>query len=113
MRIHFMPVAIRLSRFGSKSKPFYRMVVLDSRKKRDGAYIEDIGTFDGLKGTFVAFSPERFDAWVAQGAQPSATAKKLYRQYKKANDKTVKQAAEPRQKEQKKAQSPTNEVKAQ
>jgi small subunit ribosomal protein S16 len=78
-----MPVSIRLSRVGTKHKPFYRMVVLDSRKKRDGACLENIGTIDGLKGEFVIFKPERFDAWVAQGAQPSETAKKLYRQYKK------------------------------
>lgn len=78
-----MPVSIRLSRIGTKHKPFFRMVVVDSRKKRDGEYIENIGTFDTLKSTFVTFSPERYDAWVAQGAQPSDSAKKLYRLFKK------------------------------
>ncbi len=78
-----MPVAIRLSRRGTKGKPFYRMVILDSRKKRDGAFLENIGTYNGLTGELVTFKPERFEAWVAQGAQPSATAKKLYRHYKK------------------------------
>lgn len=78
-----MPVSIRLSHVGTKHKPFYRMVIVDSRKKRDGAVIENIGTYDGIAGKFVTFKPERFDAWVLQGAQPSATAKRLYRQYKK------------------------------
>lgn len=77
-----MPVAIRLSRVGAKSKPFYRIVVLDSRKKRDGACLENIGTYNGLTGELVTFKPERFEAWVAVGAQPSDTAKKLYRHYK-------------------------------
>ena len=44
-----MPVSIRLSRFGRKDLPFYRVVVVDSRKKRDGEFLETIGTYDGLK----------------------------------------------------------------
>ncbi len=78
-----MPVAIRLSRIGSKHKPFFRMVVVDSRKKRDGEVLENIGTYDAVKGELVRFESERFDAWVKQGAQPSDTAKKLYRFFKK------------------------------
>ncbi len=84
-----MPVAIRLSRIGKKSEPFYRMVILDSRKKRDGACLENIGTYNGLTSEFVTFKPERFEAWVALGAQPSDTAKKLYRQYKNQKKETV------------------------
>ncbi len=83
-----MPVAIRLSRIGKKSAPFYRMVILDSRKKRDGACLENIGTYNGLTGQFVTFKPERFEAWVALGAQPSETAKKLYRQFKNQKKET-------------------------
>lgn len=79
-----MSVAIRLSRFGRKDLPFYRVVVVDARKKRDGEFLETIGTYDGFKSRLVAFKPERYDAWVKQGAQPSATAKKLYRLFKKA-----------------------------
>ncbi len=78
-----MPVAIRLSRIGSKHKPFFRMVVVDSRKKRDGAVLENIGTYDAVKGELIRFETERFDAWVKQGAQPSDTAKKLYRSFKR------------------------------
>jgi small subunit ribosomal protein S16 len=78
-----MPVSIRLSRFGRKDLPFYRVVVVDSRKKRDGEFLETIGTYDGLKTKLVTFKPERYDAWVKLGAQPSDTAKKLYRLFKK------------------------------
>ena len=78
-----MPVAIRLSRIGTKHKPFFRVVVVDSRKKRDGAVLENIGTYDALKGELIRFEAERYDAWVKQGAQPSDSAKKLYRVFKK------------------------------
>ncbi len=98
-----MPVSIRLSRVGTKHVPFYRVVVVDSRKKRDGEVLENIGTYDGLKSSLVTFKPERYDAWVKLGAQPSATAKKLYRLFQKkqgaapvvepAPQKKVKQAA--------------------
>ncbi len=85
-----MPVSIRLSRFGRKDLPFYRVVVVDSRKKRDGEFLENIGTYDGLKTKLVTFKPERYDAWVKLGAQPSDTAKKLYRLFKKEGVKVAK-----------------------
>ncbi|PKN03645.1 30S ribosomal protein S16 [Candidatus Dependentiae bacterium HGW-Dependentiae-1] len=78
-----MAVAVRLSRIGKKHVPFFRVVAVDSRKKRDGAFLEDLGTYDALKGTFVVFHQERFNAWVAQGAQVSVTVKKLQKKYKK------------------------------
>jgi len=89
-----MPVSIRLSRFGRKDLPFYRVVVVDSRKKRDGEFLETIGTYDGLKTKLVTFKPERFDAWVKLGAQPSDTAKKLYRLFKKEGIATTAPAVE-------------------
>lgn len=78
-----MAVAVRLSRIGKKHVPFFRIVAVDSRKKRDGSFLEDLGTYDALKGTFVIFHKERFNAWVAQGAQVSVTVKKLQKKYKK------------------------------
>ena len=96
-----MPVSIRLSRFGRKDLPFYRVVVVDSRKKRDGEFLETIGTYDGLKTKLVTFKPERFDAWVKLGAQPSDTAKKLYRLFKKegiATTAPAKEAVKPKTK---------------
>lgn len=84
-----MPVAIRLSRIGTKHKPFFRVVVVDSRKKRDGAFLDNIGTYDGIKGELVRFDVERFDEWVKKGAQPSDTAQKLYRLFKKKSSDTT------------------------
>lgn len=78
-----MPVAIRLSRGGTKQAPFYRIVVVDSRKKRDGAVIEHVGSYDALRTRLVSFKPDRYDAWVKVGAQPSDTARKIYRLFKK------------------------------
>ncbi len=77
-----MAVAVRLSRIGKKHVPFFRVVAVDSRKKRDGAFLEDLGTYDALKGTFVTFRQERFNAWVAQGAEVSDTVKKLQKKFK-------------------------------
>lgn len=91
-----MPVSIRLSRVGTKHKPFYRMVVVDSRKKRDGEFLENIGTIDGLRNEFITFKPERFDAWVSVGAQPSDSAKKLYRQFKNKNKKPAEAKSAPK-----------------
>ena len=90
-----MPVSIRLSRFGRKDLPFYRVVVVDSRKKRDGEFLETIGTYDGLKTKLVTFKPERYDVWVKLGAQPSDTAKKLYRLFKKEGIKVAKPKEKP------------------
>lgn len=67
-------VAIRLSRAGAKKKPFYHIVVTDSRNKRDGSYIERIGYFNpGAKGGEVPFnvSRERIDFWLSKGAKAS------------------------------------------
>jgi small subunit ribosomal protein S16 len=78
----FMAVKIRLSRIGKKAVPFYRIVAVDGRKKRDGAYLENLGTYDGLKGTFVQFYPERINDWVAKGAIVTDAVKKLQKKYR-------------------------------
>jgi small subunit ribosomal protein S16 len=48
-----MAVKLRLTRIGKKKAPFYRIVAIDSRKKRDGAFLENLGTYDALKGNLV------------------------------------------------------------
>jgi len=48
-----MAVKLRLSRIGKKHAPFFRIVAVDSRKKRDGSYLENLGTYDSIKGSFV------------------------------------------------------------
>lgn len=65
-----MSTKIRLKRSGRKKKPFYRIVVIDSREKRDGRPIEDIGWFDPLHD-LISIKLERFDHWFKLGAIPS------------------------------------------
>ncbi len=78
-----MSVKIRLSRIGKKQEPFYRVVAIDGRKKRDGAYLQDLGTFNAVKGTVVIFDEESYNNWISKGAQPTDSALKIYRQFKK------------------------------
>ena len=76
-----MSTRIRLKRLGRKKKPFYRVVVIDSREKRDGRSIEDIGWFDPLNDT-VNLKLERFDYWTGVGAIPSERVTSLVRKEK-------------------------------
>jgi len=73
-----MAVKIRLTRMGDKKSPFYRVVVADSRKARDGAYIEKLGTFNPLTNPAeVKLDVEKTKKWIANGAQPTETARTL------------------------------------
>lgn len=69
---------IRLTRMGSKKAPYYRIVVADSRKARDGEYLEQIGTFNPLvTPEDVKVDAELAKKWIANGAQPTDTVKAL------------------------------------
>lgn len=81
-----MAVKIRLSRIGSKNAPCYRIVAVDSRKKRDGAFLENLGTYNPIKGGLVQFHADRIDHWISQGAQPSLTVLRLKKLYKKQSE---------------------------
>ncbi len=71
-------VKIRLRRMGAKKAPFYRVVVADSRYPRDGRFIEEIGYYDPTKeSSVVSIDKEKADKWLANGAQPTDTVKKL------------------------------------
>ena len=71
-------VRIRLRRMGAKKAPFYRVVVADSRYPRDGRFIEEIGYYDPTKEpSVVSIDKEKADKWLANGAQPTDTVKKL------------------------------------
>lgn len=73
-----MAVKIRLTRMGDKKSPFYRIVVTDSRKARDGAYIEKLGTFNPLVNPVeIKLDTERTKVWLNNGAQPTETARTL------------------------------------
>lgn len=74
-------VRIRLTRMGKRNRPFYRIVVVDSRKKRDGAYIESLGYYDPLKEDGIKLNVERAVEWVLKGAQPSDTVRDIFRKF--------------------------------
>jgi len=71
-------VKIRLTRKGAKKRPFYRVIVTDSRTKRDGTFLENIGTYDPLQNpSGIKIDTDRARYWIGCGAQPSSTVKKL------------------------------------
>lgn len=73
-----MAVRIRLQRHGRKKRPFYRVVVADSRRQRDGRFIEKLGYYDPLTDpATVVIDEEKALKWLKEGAQPSDTAKRL------------------------------------
>ena len=73
-----MAVKIRLRRMGAKKAPFYRIVVADSRYPRDGRFIEEIRTYDPTKNpSVVNVDLEKANKWIANGAQPTDTVKKI------------------------------------
>ena len=73
-----MATKIRLKRIGRRNRPFYRMVLIDSRKKRDGAAIEQLGWYNPISvEKDCELKSERIIHWLNKGAQPSKAAKKL------------------------------------
>ncbi len=71
-------VVIRLRRGGAKKKPFYRIVAVDSRKKRDGAVLEILGYYDPkTEPTTIKVDLEKYNKWVERGAQVSEAVKNL------------------------------------
>ena len=78
-------LAIRLTRTGAKKKPSYRIVVIDSRKARDGRFVEIVGHYNPRKEPAeLALKTERIQYWLKQGAQPSETVRSLLRRQKVA-----------------------------
>ncbi len=73
-----MSVKIRLSRHGTKKKPFYRIVVSDSRSPRDGKFIEQVGSYDPNSASGgVKIDREKVEKWLKRGARPSQTVSEL------------------------------------
>jgi small subunit ribosomal protein S16 len=83
-----MSVKICLSRVGTKNTPIYRIVAVDSKKKRGGEYLDNLGTYDALHAKFVQFHADRIDKWVGKGAILSDCVRKLYRFYKRTHGAT-------------------------
>jgi small subunit ribosomal protein S16 len=75
-----MAVKIRLKRMGAHKKPFYRVVVADSRSPRDGKFIEEIGYYNPLTDPAdVKIDGEKAKKWISNGAQPTDTVKSLFK----------------------------------
>jgi small subunit ribosomal protein S16 len=79
-----MAVTIRLQRFGAKKRPYYRIVATDSRNKRDGRFLEQVGTYDPMQNPgAITFKSERLEHWLSVGARPSDTAASLIRRFRR------------------------------
>jgi len=75
-----MSVKIRLKRMGAKKKPFYRVVVADSRSPRDGKFIEELGYYNPLTSPAeIKIDSEKAEKWLSNGAQPTDTVRSLFK----------------------------------
>ncbi len=75
-----MSVVIRMKRSGAKKRPFYRIVVADSRRQRDGRFVEILGYYDPIVKPFaVKMDEEKVKGWLGRGAQPSEQVASLLR----------------------------------
>jgi small subunit ribosomal protein S16 len=73
-----MAVVLRLSRAGTHKAPFYHVVATDSRKPRDGRYLEDVGMYDPTRSPeLIRLKVERIEYWLKAGAKPSPTVAKV------------------------------------
>lgn len=77
-----MAVKIRLRRMGAKKRPFYRIVVADSRSPRDGRFIEEIGYYNPISEPVeIKIDDEKAVKWLKDGAQPTDTIKDLFKKH--------------------------------
>ena len=73
-------VAMRLARIGSKKRPYYRIVVIEKRKARNGRFLEVVGQYNPIANpTFVEVNSERAQYWLSKGAEPSETVRSILR----------------------------------
>ncbi len=80
-----MAVKIRLRRMGAHKKPFYRVVVADSRSPRDGRCIEEIGFFNPMvEPAEIKLDMEKVEKWISNGAQPTDRVKSIIKELKEA-----------------------------
>ena len=90
-----MAVSIRLRREGARNRPYYKVVVADSRSPRDGKFIEIIGTYDPKKPDHNStLKLDRIDHWISQGAQPSDTVRSLIKKNRKQSESATPEAPE-------------------
>jgi small subunit ribosomal protein S16 len=73
-----MAVRIRLTRLGKKKKPFYRIIVADSESKRDGKFLDVVGTYDPMQNpAAIKINADKLQEWIGKGALPTTTVKSL------------------------------------
>ena len=89
-----MAVSIRLRREGTTNRPYYKVVVADSRSPRDGKFIEIIGTYDPKKTeNNSTLKLDRIEHWISKGAQPSDTVRSLIKKTRKGSGSASAEAA--------------------
>lgn len=79
-----MAVKIRFSRLGKKNRPYWRVVAIDSRKKRDGAFLANLGSYDPINHQILTLNVDGIAQWVSKGAQCSPAVIKLVKQHKRS-----------------------------
>lgn len=89
-----MAVRIRLSRAGRTNRPYWRIVAIDSRKKRDGASLDRLGTYDPVLHQIVTLNEAGIQEWVAKGAVCSPAVTKLVKKHKSITGKITESAVE-------------------
>jgi small subunit ribosomal protein S16 len=93
-----MGVVIRLQRAGARNRPFYRVVVADSRKPRDGGFIEKVGYYDPVPiKDIIQLDRERINEWMGKGAKPSSAVLGLMRRLQRRGTAAAPPAAQPPQ----------------
>ncbi|WP_321492769.1 30S ribosomal protein S16 [uncultured Desulfobacter sp.] len=81
-----MAVKLRLTRKGSKKKPFYRIVAADIQAPRDGKFLEAVGTYDPMQNpAVITLKQDRVQYWLEQGAQPTTTVKSILKKQSAQN----------------------------
>lgn len=89
-------VSLRLTRKGSKDRPYYKIVAVDSRKRRDGRCIEQIGTYDPMQeGVNYVLDLDKTDRWLSNGAQPSDTVASIIKKARSGEAPRTKVAKKP------------------
>ncbi|MCX7965233.1 MAG: 30S ribosomal protein S16 [Syntrophorhabdaceae bacterium] len=85
-----MAVRFRLARYGTKKKPFYRIVVADSIYPRDGRFIENVGTYDPLREpAVITLDKEKIKEWFKKGAKPTKTVENIFKKQGILNELTL------------------------
>jgi small subunit ribosomal protein S16 len=84
-----MSVKVRLSRVGKTNRPYWRIVAVDSRKKRDGAFLDNMGTYDPINHNIIQLDTDSIKNWIKKGAICSYAVKKILKMHTKQKNKSL------------------------